>query len=310
MKGTPDSSKAVQKSIADPEAEEEETAGRKDLGRYSRSAQKELLGTESALSPMRTMPSRLPSGASPGKSVRSDPYYQELQDFIEDTLKLLAERIAEKKSIEMESSVDRIAINKLNDEVKSLETKGKALKSQYDQESEGCEKLEQENAELEELLRALKGKSAVKNGEIDGKLKSLQTCYDQFYLQSQEGRKELTELRGEMDKQRNGLKAEIREIYSSHVDINQKLDGLDKQMAFAKTAEQERLKMLVSKSKLLDTLVEHEDVQCASTVLHKDISRILKSPSRARLAAKPKSRSLSRMSCGTGRGSSAKKPPQ
>ncbi len=182
----------------------------------------------------------------------------------------------------MECSSNRLAISRLKDELRQLESQGKKLQSQLDCENDACGKLERDNTELEELLQTLKGKTSEKSNEISSKLNSLKSSQTQLSTQAAEYRNQLFALKTDMEKQRGELKKELRSVEINHIATNNKLEQLEKQFNQAKTAEQERLRMLMAKSKLLNSLAEKEDLPCEPSLLKKDFSKILRTNPRSR----------------------------
>jgi len=238
---------------------------------------------------------------SPSKIIKSpmknpDSYFDELQNFMDDTLKILAEKMAHKKSLEMECSANRLKISALKDDIKQLDTVNRKLKGNLEEETNGCLKMERENVEVTELLKTLELRSVDKSKEIELKINQLEINCENIEKENAEFKSQLENLKKEMSARREELKQDIREIELVHMETNAKIDEADQQISQAKIADADRLRMLSTKSRLLLAFNEKEETPMQTNILKKDISKMIKgSNSRARSSGRP-SKQISKLS--------------
>jgi len=219
---------------------------------------------------------------------KRDYYYNTLQDFVDNSMKSIALKIAEKKSIELENSSLKIYINKMREELKKNESIQKTIQRNINQEEEQAKKREKENQELAELLDVLKEKTDAKKAEIDNKIAETETGYAQLSQNVEEERNKLESIRSQIKQERTEIQNETRSLEVAHAESIATMEEMKKKIERQKSIENERIKMLRQKSKLLATLIGSESL-AGSTGVHKEISKILKTPLKQSMASPSKS---------------------
>ena len=276
-------------------AEKDETEGRASLVKYADNKQKEgsQKGNSIVDSVSNYMKASVQEPGSSGKRAK-DTYYYDLQEFIDNTLKSIASKIAEKKSVELETSSLKIELNKIKEEIKKEEQMQKVIKKNLEQEIEVSRKREKENLDLEELLRALQEKTGMRKNEINEKLAETEAICDQakeIFLAEQS---KFLSIKKQIEDERAEARTEIKNLEIEHADASTIIEDLKKKISHGNMVEHERVKMLREKSKVLAALIGQETT-VGKTSLHKGISKILKSPQKQASVMHSASRSYSKV---------------
>lgn len=212
-----------------------------------------------------------------GKKLCQDTYYCGMQEFVDATLKAIASKIAEKKALEMENSGLKIALNKMKEDIMKEKQMQKAIQRTIEQEVEVTKKREQDNEDLSELLAVLQEKTKARKDDINAKLAEADEYYTQLRDNLTEERAKFEAIKEQIDSERKNARAEIKNLEIAHVEAAGSIDDMKRRIEHNKIAEYERVKMLRQKSKMLATLIGQETLTGKSP-LHKDISKILRSP--------------------------------
>jgi len=267
--------------------EKDEGEGRASLEKYTTGQQKaaepgeEKEESQKGNSIVDSVSNYLKSSAvgSPGMRATKDTYYCGLQEFIDNTLKMIATKIAEKKGIELETSGLKISLSKLKEDIRKEEQMQRVIKKNVEQEVEVTRKREKDNQDLAELLQVLKDKTEARQNDINAKLSETEEYYQQVKEGVEEERQKFEAIKTQLEEDRVAAKAEIKNLELAHAEATGITEDLKKRIDHAKILEYERVKMLRQKSKLLATLIGQETITGKSS-LHKDISKILRSPTK------------------------------
>ena len=275
----------------DMESDVDEAAGRANMSKYTTSQPKEQpkqvpKPAESAQSPNSQQVDDSIEGysqvtgyavGSAAKIAAGDSYYRELQGFVDSTLRTLASRIAEKKSIELDTSAIKANITKQKEEIKKEELNQKAILKSIALELEQGKKKEKEIEELTVLLRMLVEKVAGREVGTDSKKDELELVHQQSQESLALAREKFQTIKQQLDEGRESAKVDIMKLEEAHEEASDMLDTLKKKVTQAKAIEYERTKMLREKSRILASLIGKENSH-GKTALHQDIYKILKSP--------------------------------
>ena len=230
---------------------------------------------------------------SPSKRLANDSYYHGLQDFVDMALKSIAAKIAEKKSVEMDTSSLKIVISKIRDDLKKEDQMQKIIKRNTEQENETCRKRIKENEGLLEMLKALKEKADAKRAEIAARITEAEAQYNKLRESIAEEKNKVEAVKQQIDLERVETKNEIRVLEQANADAINELDEYRRRIEHQRIAEHERVKMLRQKSKVLASLIGQE-ATIGKSPLHKDISKILRSPVKQSSIMQTVSRTLSK----------------
>ncbi len=282
-----------EEDILDMSPDEEEGAGRANLAKYTSGPTVEQPRVHT--DPAEVVPEqsselrKFSADSAPKKSVyghskmsyavANDAYFRELQGFVDNTLRTVAGRIAEKKAIELDTAAFKSQITKLKEDMKKEEQTQKAIQKSLAQEMEICRKREQEVAELEELLKMVKNRTITKQAELDKRNADLERCWDETRGNLELAQEKFASIKAQIEEGRETTKQEIRQLEAGHSAAYATLAELKKSLGQARTAEQERIKMLRQKSRILAALIGQESSFGKSSV-QQDIYKILKSPSK------------------------------
>ncbi len=279
--------------------EKDEAEGRASLEKYTSGKPKveppaeEKEPTEQPSAVKDSLRASMQLSGSPSRRVAQDTYYHSLQDFVDTTMKSIASKIAEKKSIELENSSLKILINKLRDDLKKEEQLQKVLQRNISQEMEVSRKREKDNADLDELLQVLREKTDAKKTEIDAKVNEAEEYYGQLKENVTEEKAKMEAIKKQIEEERVETRKEIKAIELAHAEAIGMYESLKKQVEHQKAVENERVKMLRQKSKLLAALIGQETLAGKSPI-QKDISKILRSPLKQSMIMQSASKTLSK----------------
>ncbi len=233
---------------------------------------------------------------SPGSRLAGDAYFCELQDFVDNALKLIAGKIAEKKGVELDTSGFKLALSKSRDDIKREHQMQRTLQRNLDQEIEVCKKREKDVAELTELLQVLKEKTEGRRDEIAAKLAETEAQSADMLQTLDNDRARFIDIKQQMENEKMATRAEIKRLEMTHAEASGVFDELRKRTERSRYQENERVKMLRQKSKLLATLIGQETISgMTATKLHKEVSKILRSPMRSDYRVQSSSRSYSKV---------------
>ncbi len=270
--------------------DDDEVGGRADLGRYAggqsqaklvqpgateESPESSQIVADSHAGQSKALMSR--SGGFSGSLAGKDAYFCELQGFVDGTLKSVANKIAEKKSVELDNSSTKVILAKLRDDAKKEEKTQKELERSIIQESETTQKREAEAAKLRDLLETLKAKVEERRAENEARLAELENCCNQNKQELEESREKFQSIKEQLDSDRAATRDETRRLTSEHSEACDMLEAMKKRASQMRLVEGERTKMLREKSRILASLIAQETASGKSSV-QMDICKILKTP--------------------------------
>jgi hypothetical protein len=218
-----------------------------------------------------------------------DVYAQEMQSFVDGMMKSIAQKIAEKKAIELASSKLQAALAGIQKETKKESDLVTLLTKKLDQESLQVKKREQENARDLELIKAIEAKKNQKNGEITTQLDLLRQQKAELQGNIAKQKEDLGNLRAENKRRATSLKQQLLATEHATVEATYELEKLYKQTTTVQQAETERLRILKEKSKMLNALILSEGLSGSNTPIQRDIAKILRSPSKTQSPSRPQS---------------------
>jgi len=218
------------------------------------------------------------------RRLQKDAYFNKLEEFSDDTLKVVANKIAEKRSIEMETSNYKSEIAKLKEQVKKDEHEHKNLIRLIETEKEICRKNEADTRDLEEILASLNYKILAKKEELSIETEKIQKIWNEEYKNLEEARQRLINAKNRYEDEKVNIKHNVKRLDHEHNIAYENLVDLKKSLSQAKSNEQERVKMLRQKAKILVSLIGKENSN-GKSALHNEIVKILKSPTRNAMLA-------------------------
>ena len=208
---------------------------------------------------------------------KSDNLFHEVQGTVDRALKLVATRIAEKKAIDLENSGLRLAIRQIKEDISVEEKKRKKVEKSYMDTVTKCEKVEGENEELSLVVANLREKTNERRtqlGEELGKLREYKQALSEHIAEEKE---ELRTLVSEGNADKAQIRTDIKNIETDNLMANRKLEDLNKKQEYSKVMEQERVKMMRDKAKLLNNLIKNEEVGEHPGSIKKELAQIISS---------------------------------
>jgi len=215
-----------------------------------------------------------PSSTKSKETSQREAYSHELKTFIENSLQIVAEKVAYKKSLEAMISANSLEYQKLREEIERLEGTNKELKINCITETENCNKLKERNNELEDLLAFLNDKIEDFNHNLHSKLevlKEVQNTLTNELITLRENLKNIIKLKREERKQ---LKKEIEGIEATCYSVVGRLEEINGEISKSKTIKSEQLKMLTRNSSVLTSLTQMLNTK--NNTLNKTIARTVK----------------------------------
>ena len=209
----------------------------------------------------------------------NDAYFRELQGFVDNTLRTVAGKIAEKKAVELDTAAFKAQIVKLREDMKKEELIQKSFQKTISLEEDAYRKQEQNSRELLSVLNAIKNRIATKKAEIDKKNADLEKCSEQSQQNLEDVQMKFSGIKTQVEESRETTRIDIKRLENKYAAAFEILAGLKKTVAQTRVAEQERVKMLRQKTRILATLIGQES-SAGRSMVHQDIYRILKTPSR------------------------------
>ena len=195
-----------------------------------------------------------------------------LEDFIEITLKLLANKLRERKSLELEIANNHIQCNELCTEIKYLENVQRNIKSKLKSVDLNCLQLEKDNNELSELITTLNNK--IQNLIINN---NLSNTFNLVLIERNRLRKELTNISQEKKSESIFLKGEIRKMLEYYESINKKIRNRGRQISRQRNLLSNQQRMVVNSSDFLNAITKSPTTQrtriSSSTTRYKTTTR-------------------------------------
>ena len=176
------------------------------------------------------------------------------EQFVNNTLKIVSEKVAYKESLEMDISSNYLEYKNLLNEVNGLRESIKKITNEIEQESIKYNNLKENNNELNDLLLLLNKKIERFTYELDTKVDSLLNLQESLENQQLDLKNKLKRIREEKEEERIKLKNDIENIELIYYDANDQLEKLDGEITKSKRVENKRLKMINNNSSILSSL--------------------------------------------------------
>ena len=206
---------------------------------------------------------------------------QEMDSNVDNTLKIVAGKIAEKKRLEHENTLATLTLKETH---KRIESEVKTQNELYKKSSsifKVNERLMNENEKNERIVNNLEETIQTKSEEINKELKELVNYKETQMSALERNKNNLSQLQigGQQEKQR--VKINMRILEEKNSESIKNLDILKKKYQNSQTMENERLKLLKGKAAILHNLISSEELNSYQSSIKQDIGKILSSSAKS-----------------------------
>eukprot|EP00826_Nyctotherus_ovalis_P035891 TRINITY_DN3125_c0_g1_i16.p1 TRINITY_DN3125_c0_g1~~TRINITY_DN3125_c0_g1_i16.p1 ORF type:complete len:280 (-),score=77.38 TRINITY_DN3125_c0_g1_i16:113-952(-) len=215
------------------------------------------------------------SKASMNMGTQREAYSQELESFIDNTLKVLAKKIAYKKSLEAAVSSNFKQSRKTAQEITEVAKANDYLNIKVKRQQGSNEKLESAKGELEEMLAVVDEKLRKTSFGMNCRLVALKNTQENLTNRLINLNERFEGIMMEKAVERNQLKQDIDDINTHKKNTQVKIQGISNEIAKSKTSEYQHMRKIMDNCHLLTTLSQREATPIEKTARAEDIKRIL-----------------------------------
>jgi len=213
--------------------------------------------------------------SSPTRS--RDSYGKNIGNLIDELAHTISLKISEKRHLEAGIAKTRLKLNETKEEIRKKEKNKEFTNKKLEQENLVIQKKIAEIQSLEEIYQNVLAKKAEKSKLIEKQKTEFIALRDALNNDIKEKKDEIIILSTELQKEKANLKAQRIKIETASVDAVSVIEKTKSKIKGAKSIEEDRVRTIKSKSKLLRSLIMTEG--CGSGPFSPQAAKTLLSPS-------------------------------